>query len=73
METTTRLNRLRVVLAEQNRSNHWLADKLQKSDYTVSRWVTNKQQPSVAQLFEIAKVLNVDVRDLLMSSQSDLK
>lgn len=70
MEPIIRLNRLIVVLAEQNRSNHWLSDKLQKSDNTVSRWITNKQQPSLVQLFEIAKALNVDVRELLMSTQS---
>jgi transcriptional regulator with XRE-family HTH domain len=40
-----------------------------KSEFTVSRWITNKQQPSVEQLFDIAKALHVDVKDLLMSQE----
>ena len=66
-EKALRLNRLKVVLAEQNRSGKWLAEQLGKTDTTVSRWVQNKVQPSVEQLFDIAKVLDVDVKDLLNS------
>ena len=64
-EKIQHLNRIKVVLAEQSRSGKWLADQLGKTDTTVSRWVQNKVQPSVEQLFEIAKVLNVDVKSLL--------
>ncbi len=63
------MNRIRVILAEKELSNKWLAEKLGKSEYTISRWTTNKIQPSVPQLFEIAKVLNVDVKDLLETNQ----
>lgn len=63
--TIKKLNRIRVVLAEKQLSNHWLAEKLGKSDMTVSRWCTNKAQPSIAQLVEIAKALNVDAKELL--------
>lgn len=65
MAKEERLNRIRVVLAEKELSNKWLAEKLGKSEYTISRWTTNKFQPSLPLLFEIAKVLNVDVRDLI--------
>lgn len=65
MATEDKFNRLRVVLAEKELSNKWLAEKLGKSEFTISRWTTNKMQPSLPQLFEIAKVLNVDVKALI--------
>jgi transcriptional regulator with XRE-family HTH domain len=37
---------------------------------TVSRWMTNKVQPSVEQLYEIARLLDVDVKELLVSSKN---
>ena len=58
-------NRLKVVLAEEGRTNKWLAEKLDKTVTTVSRWCTNEMQPSLETLYEIAEVLNVDVRSLL--------
>lgn len=72
-ENTLQLNRIKVVLAEQNRSGKWLAEQLGKTDTTVSRWVQNKVQPSVEQLFDIAKVLGVDVKSLLNSSNDNNK
>ena len=62
------LNRIRVVLAEQEKTNRWLAEKLGKTEHTISRWCHNKSQPSVAQLNEIANVLNVDVRTFMNSN-----
>ena len=59
------LNRLKVVLAEQEKTNRWLAEQLGKTEHTISRWCHNKSQPSVAQLNEIANVLNVDIRSLI--------
>ena len=61
-------NRLKVVLAEQNKSGKWLALQLGKTENTISRWVRNINQPTVEQLFDIAKVLNVDVKELLNSN-----
>lgn len=58
-------NRLKVVLAEEGRTNKWLAEKLNKTEATVSRWCTNEMQPSLEMLYEIAEILNVDVRGLL--------
>lgn len=69
IEKNEALNRLRVVLAEQDKTNRWLAEQLGKTEHTISRWCHNKSQPSVAQLNEIANVLNVDIKDLLNSNK----
>ena len=51
-------------MAEHNKTNKWLAEQLGKSETTVSRWVQNKNQPSITQLVEIAKVVEIDAKDL---------
>ena len=53
------INRIKIALAERNKTNRWLAEKTGKSDITISRWVQNKTQPSLEQLVEIAKVLEI--------------
>lgn len=58
-------NRIRVVLAEQRLTNRWLADKLGVTEITISRWVTNKIQPSMAQFIVISKLLKVDLKELI--------
>lgn len=58
-------NRIRVILAEKQIKNRWLAEQLGKSEMTISRWSTNKTQPSLDQLIEIAKLLNVKLDDLV--------
>ena len=58
-------NRIRVVLSEKEVTNRTLAEKLDVSEMTVSRWVTNKIQPSMSQFIGISKILNVDIKDLL--------
>ena len=63
------INRLKVVLAEQKRTNKWLAEQLGKDPATVSKWCTNTAQPGLETLLDIARCLNVDVKDLLWSSQ----
>ncbi|MCL6218999.1 helix-turn-helix transcriptional regulator [Zunongwangia pacifica] len=65
------INRLKVVLVERGRTNKWLAEKLEKNTATVSRWCTNEMQPSLETLIEIAKILRVDVRDLIISTKDD--
>ena len=59
------LNRIKVVLAEKQRSNKWLAEQLGKGPATVSKWCTNSTQPNLKNLVEIAKCLNVDVSELI--------
>jgi DNA-binding Xre family transcriptional regulator len=62
------INRLKVVLAERKRTNKWLSQQLGKDPATVSKWCTNSAQPGLETLLQIAKVLEVDVKDLLNSS-----
>ena len=59
------MNRIKVVLVEKQRTNRWLAEQMGKSENTISRWCSNKSQPSIVQLQEIANLLDVDVRVLL--------
>ena len=66
--TKKSINRLKVVLVEQGRTNKWLAEKLGKNTATVSRWCTNEMQPSLETLVQISEILNVDVRELLIST-----
>lgn len=61
------INRLKVVLAEKNRTNRWLAAQLGKNEATISKWCTNSVQPSLDDLFVIAKCLDVDTKDLINS------
>jgi len=63
------INRLKAVLAEQGKTNKWLAEKLEKNETTISRWCTNEVQPSMESLVEIAKLLGVDVRELINSTK----
>ena len=63
------MNRIKVVLVEKQKTNRWLAEQLGKSENTISRWCSNKSQPSIAQLQEIANLLDVDVRVLLKSQK----
>lgn len=64
METKD-LNRIKVVLAEKKRTNKWLAETLGKDPATVSKWCTNSAQPTLENLIEIARCLEVDVKELL--------
>ncbi len=59
------INRLKVVLAEKKKTNRWLATQIGKDEGTVSKWCTNTMQPNLETLREVAKVLDVDVADLL--------
>lgn len=61
------MNRIKVILVEKQKTNRWLAEQMGKSENTISRWCSNKSQPSIVQLQKIANLLDVDVRDLLKS------
>lgn len=62
---TERINRIKVVLVEQNRTGKWLAAQLQKNEATISRWCSNTSQPSLDMLVKIATILNVEPKDLI--------
>ena len=64
-----RTNKLKVLLVERNRTSKWLAETLKMNPATISRWCSNKTQPSLDRLSEIAKVLDVDIRDLLVPTK----
>lgn len=63
------LNRLKVVLVEQNKTGKWLSEQLGKSTCTVSKWCQNTVQPDLETLNSISKLLNVDIRELLVSTK----
>ena len=60
------INRIKVVLVEHKRTNKWLAEQLGINPTTVSKWCTNTTQPDIETLLQIAKVLNVEVQELLI-------
>lgn len=59
------LNRLKVVLADKQRTNKWLAEQLGKDQTTISKWCTNSSQPDLGNLMQIAKILDVELTDLV--------
>lgn len=66
------INRIKVMLAEKNKTNKWLAEELKKDPATVSKWCTNKMQPGLETLLQIANLLEVDVKELINSSRDDV-
>ena len=61
------LNRLKAVLADAGQTNKWLAEQLGKDPVTVSKWCTNTTQPDLQTLSRISDLLNIDIRELLVS------
>ena len=60
-----KLNRIKAALADKDKTNKWLAEQLGKDPATVSKWCTNSSQPSLETLLMIAKLLDVEVNDLV--------
>ena len=67
-----KLNRIKAVLVEQERTSKWLAEQVGKSACTVSKWCSNRVQPDLNTLDKIAKLLEVNVKDLLNDTQTKL-
>lgn len=65
-----KINRLKVVLVENGKTGKWLAEQVGKNEATVSRWCSNKMQPSLDMLVKIASLLNVDPRQLINGSNN---
>jgi transcriptional regulator with XRE-family HTH domain len=63
------INRIKTVLVETRIKSKWLAEQLGKDTSTISQWNNNKRQPSLENLFSISKILNVDIRELLISTK----
>ena len=60
-----KIDRIKVMLAEKGRTNKWLAVQVGKDPATISKWCTNAAQPSLEMLLQVAKVLEVEVKDLI--------
>jgi len=65
----SKINRLKVVLVEQGKTGKWLSEQLGKNPSTVSKWCSNKIQPSLEMLDKIATLLGVDRRELINKSK----
>ncbi len=66
------MNRIKEILKEQGRTQTWLAEKIRKSYSVVTNYCNNNSQPSIEVLTEIAQVLDVDIRELLVSTKEYL-
>ena len=62
-------NRIKAVLADKKKSCRWLAQQVELSDNTISRWCSNKAQHSIIQHGKVAKALDVDILELLRCTQ----
>lgn len=60
------INRIRIALVERKKTSKWLAEQVGKDPATVSKWCTNKTQPSLETLVEVAKILEMDPRELII-------
>lgn len=69
MSEKEQMNRIKEVLKEQGRTQTWLSDQIGKSYVVVTNYCNNNTQPTVPTLNKIAKALDVDVRELLVSSK----
>ena len=63
------LNRIKVVLVEKGKTGKWLAEEIGKTPCTISKWCSYNIQPDLQTLDKIAKILDVDVKDLLNSTK----
>ncbi len=62
-------NRIKAVLAEKGTTTNWLADEIDMNKNTISKWCRNDMQPRIENLFQVARILDVDVRELLISTK----
>jgi putative transcriptional regulator len=65
------LNKVKLVLVAKNKTSNWLAKQIKKSPTTVSRWCTNDIQPSLETLAEIAKILDIDIHELIEHTKAN--
>ena len=60
-----KINRIKVMLVDNGKTNRWLATQLGEDPATVSKWCTNSAQPTLETMMQIAKLLNVEMNDLV--------
>ncbi len=63
-----KLNRIKTVLVDKDKSQTWLAERLGKSFSTINAYCCNRQQPNLETLHAIANILKVDIKDLIVDS-----
>lgn len=66
------MNRIKTVLEEKGRTQKWLTAQLEKSYNMVNSYAQNRRQPSLEDLYRIAKILDVEAKELLLEHK-DLK
>ena len=64
-----KINRIKIELVENGKTGKWLAEQVGKNEATVSRWCSNKMQPSLDTLVRISELLDIDVKDLIVSNK----
>ncbi len=64
------MNRIKEVLESKGIKQTWLSDKLEKSYNMINSYVQNRRQPSIEDLYKISEILEVDVKDLLVSNKN---
>ena len=65
------MNRIKLVLKDQGRTQTWLAEKIEKSYVVVTKYCNNHTQPSLPVLHKIAEVLDIDIRELLVPTKKE--
>lgn len=65
-----KINRIKIALVENGKTGKWLAEQVGKNEATVSRWCSNKTQPSLDTLVRISELLDIDVKDLIVSNKA---
>ena len=68
-EMDDKLNRIKVVMAEKDKTGLWLSKQIGKSNTTVSKYINQRVQPDLKTLYAIADALKVDVKELLLSNR----
>lgn len=71
LNSMPKLNRIKAVLAEQDKTSKWLAEQVGKSACTVSKWCSNSVQPDIQTLDRISKLLDVSIKDLLVDNREN--
>ena len=68
-EMDDKLNRIKVVMAEKDKTGLWLSKQIGKSNTTVSKYINQRVQPDLKTLYAIADALEIDVKELLLSNR----
>lgn len=67
------LNRLKAVLADSGETNKWVAEQLGKALVSISKWCTNTTHPDLQTLSRILDLLDVNIRELLVNRNGNIK